>query len=570
MKITKIEIENYKSIRHLVIEPNQGINAFVGENSVGKSNIFNAVTWLLGPVFPSFNSTLPNEHWNGDENNKIKISLTYDDGNTLELAEEWFTSRRDLKSGLNFNSNYCTSETRENYCSAYLDLDRQIQDYLPSNRWTLIGRILQQINEDFKSEQNDHGELKSEILKNKLVEIRDDILFSVGRTSSTSRDGLMDKFLSILQKESALQLNRPESEFQIDLSLYDPWNFYRTLQLLVSEKDLDMPPLQASALGMGIQASISIAVLKPYSEIKIKNKTPIFIDEPELFLHPQAQRNFYNELVKIAEDKIDPETGKVFEGVQIFYNTHSPNFIRADRFNEVFVVRKNSASGTYLNHAKPKEFVTDLKYRKNITTTENDLLLHFKNAYENTGDSQNANEAFFARKVLLVEGQTESLVLPYFFNLLGYDYVKEGISIVRCGSKGELDRFFRLYNELGIPTYIIFDGDKNHEATESEAETIIKNRGIFELFGEQADWPDGNPTERYLGFETEIEDNLGFQATKDNAIDLFKKVKEKIVSKDDLPKWAQQLVLKLDSLNTPITSVLILEDPSLLDDNLPF
>jgi putative ATP-dependent endonuclease of OLD family len=570
MKITKIEIENYKSIRHLVIEPNQGINAFVGENSVGKSNIFNAVTWLLGPVFPSFNSTLPNEHWNGDENNKIKISLTYDDGNTLELAEEWFTSRRDLKSGLNFNSNYCTSETRENYCSAYLDLDRQIQDYLPSNRWTLIGRILQQINEDFKSEQNDHGELKSEILKNKLVEIRDDILFSVGRTSSTSRDGLMDKFLSILQKESALQLNRPESEFQIDLSLYDPWNFYRTLQLLVSEKDLDMPPLQASALGMGIQASISIAVLKAYSEIKIKNKTPIFIDEPELFLHPQAQRNFYNELVKIAEDKIDPETGKVFEGVQIFYNTHSPNFIRADRFNEVFVVRKNSASGTYLNHAKPKEFVTDLKYRKNITTTENDLLLHFKNAYENTGDSQNANEAFFARKVLLVEGQTESLVLPYFFNLLGYDYVKEGISIVRCGSKGELDRFFRLYNELGIPTYIIFDGDKNHEATESEAETIIKNRGIFELFGEQADWPDGNPTERYLGFETEIEDNLGFQATKDNAIDLFKKVKEKIVSKDDLPKWAQQLVLKLDSLNTPITSVLILEDPSLLDDNLPF
>lgn len=570
MKITKIEIENYKSIRHLVIEPNQGINAFVGENSVGKSNIFNAVTWLLGPVFPSFNSTLPNEHWNGDENNKIKISLTYDDGNTLELAEEWFTSRRDLKSGLNFNSNYCTSETRENYCSAYLDLDRQIQDYLPSNRWTLIGRILQQINEDFKSEQNDHGELKSEILKNKLVEIRDDILFSVGRTSSTSRDGLMDKFLSILQKESALQLNRPESEFQIDLSLYDPWNFYRTLQLLVSEKDLDMPPLQASALGMGIQASISIAVLKAYSEIKIKNKTPIFIDEPELFLHPQAQRNFYNELVKIAEDKIDPETGKVFEGVQIFYNTHSPNFIRADRFNEVFVVRKNSASGTYLNHAKPKEFVTDLKYRKNITTTENDLLLHFKNAYENTGDSQNANEAFFARKVLLVEGQTESLVLPYFFNLLGYDYVKEGISIVRCGSKGELDRFFRLYNELGIPTYIIFDGDKNHEATESEAETIIKNRGIFELFGEQADWSDGNPTERYLGFETEIEDNLGFQATKDNAIDLFKKVKEKIVSKDDLPKWAQQLVLKLDSLNTPITSVLILEDTSMLDDNLPF
>jgi putative ATP-dependent endonuclease of OLD family len=59
----------------------------------------------------------------------------------------------------------------------------------------------------------------------------------------------MDQFTEILQKESAKQLNREESSFSIDLSLYDPWNFYRTLQLLVKEKDMDMQ-FQASSLGM--------------------------------------------------------------------------------------------------------------------------------------------------------------------------------------------------------------------------------------------------------------------------------------------------------------------------------
>lgn len=560
MKIRSIKIENYKSIKKLKFNPNAKLNAFIGENSVGKSNIFNAINWITGPVFPSFNSTLPVDHWQGDEDNKIKIRLEYNDGNYLELAEEWEYNngyRSETKSGLNFCGGYIKSEQRELYCNAYLDVDRQIKDYLPSNRWTLIGRILQQINYEFNNETTPEGEFKSEVFKKRLINIRDEVLFSVGRTSLESKDGLMDKFLSIIQRESASQLNRKESEFQIDLSLYDPWNFYRTLQLLVDETDTDMPPLQASALGMGIQASITIAVLKAYAELKIQNKTPIFIDEPELFLHPQAQRNFYNELIKMSEDKKDEETGEEIEGLQIFYCTHSPNFLRADRFNEIFLVRKDKNKGTYLNFAKPEEFIEDLENRKGVKSSSEEFFLYSRNAYENTGDSQKANEAFFARKIILVEGQTECFILPYFFKLASFDYVKEGISIVRCGTKGELDRFFRLYNEFGIPTYVIFDGDKHHEGTEEEESTKNKNIDITSLFGEPQEWTDGTVTNRYLGFETFIEENLGYKANKkDNVVKLFIEVKERIKTCDDLPRWVTEVITKIKSLESPLSSVL--------------
>lgn len=576
MKIKKIIIDNYKSIKHLEIIPELGLNAFIGENSVGKSNIFDAITWLLGPVYPSFNSTMNQDHWKGIKNNKIKIRIYYYGNDYLELSEEWFDYKGEPKSGLNLSSRYINNDDREKYCSAYLGIDREIQDYLPSNKWSLIGRILQQINQCFEKEEiniskNGQNVLKKDYLKSKLQNIRDEILFSVGRKNN-NKNGLMDRFIKILQEESAKQLNREESSFSIDLSLYDPWNFYRTLQLLVKENDMDME-FQASSLGMGIQASITIAVLKAYADLNLPSKTPIFIDEPELFLHPQAQRNFYNILRDMTIDKRDGMGKIIQEGLQIFYTTHSPNFIRTDKFNEIFIVRKTNDKGTFINKANVDEFIVDLKNRKNINSDKEEMFLHFKNSYENTGDSQKANEAFFAKKIILVEGQSESLILPYFFDLIKFDYIKEGISIVRCGCKSEIDRFFRLYNESGIPCYIIFDGDKHHKGTKEEIKTIEKNKEILNLFDIiDQEWPDGKVNERFFGFEKEFEDSLNLSISKDiKGLELFIKVKEKIQNEKQLPVWVSQIINKIENLNSPLSSVLMLDDTNnIIDEEMPF
>ena len=65
MHIQRVLIQNYKSVKKVEIEPSPLINVFIGENSVGKSNIFDAITWPLGPVYPSFNSTTPADHFQG-------------------------------------------------------------------------------------------------------------------------------------------------------------------------------------------------------------------------------------------------------------------------------------------------------------------------------------------------------------------------------------------------------------------------------------------------------------------------------------------------------------------------
>lgn len=554
MRIKRVKIQNYKSIKELDFTPSIKLNVFIGENGVGKSSIFEAINWLLGPIYPTFNATTKQDHYLGDENNKILIRLEFDTNESLELNEYKETGGQ-VKSGLFYNDhNYnCKGEIREKFCSAYINTERQIVDYLPSNRWSLLGRILLDINKRFLEETTDDGEAKSDRLKRELDRIRDELLFSVKDDDGTD---IMRKFTNILQEESARQMNLKPDDFQLNFNLYDPWNFYKTLQILVREPDIGLT-FQASQLGTGAQAAITIAILRAYSEIKLGGYNPIFIDEPELYLHPQAQRNFYKILRKIADEK----------NIQIFYITHSPYLIYLEYFDEIFVVRRNREKGTNIRYADVDKFIEDLRIRKGIDTSAENLKLYFKKAYEQTADSLSSLEAFFATKVVLVEGDSEALILPYFFEKAGFDYTKEKITVVKCGSKNELDRFFRLYSEFGIPCFVMFDGDKdkNDEVTHK---TI--NNELFDVLGDTniTDFPDNEVHEHYLGFENDFNHALSLASFNNiynennpqkspKGLKLFLKVKAQIEDGDvQLPSWVEKIQHKIQELADDVESAL--------------
>lgn len=205
--------------------------------------------------------------------------------------------------------------------------------------------------------------------------------------------------------------------------------------------------------------------------------------------------------------------------------------------------------------------MVDLRLRKGINTDEANIMLQYKNAYEETGDTQKANEGFFAKKIILVEGQSESLVLPYLFEKLNYDYIGKGVTIVRCGDKEELDRFYRLYTEFGIPCYMIFDGDRQNEGTEAEAGSIAKNRAILSLFGVGIDFPNNTVQEKYLGFERTFDQNLGL-ITNQKGLALFKQVRREIPGVPQVPAWVQEVITRVEALNENTTSALLRPAPA--------
>lgn len=551
MRIIRIVIENYKSISKIDIKTDNPVNVFIGENSVGKSNIFSAIEWILGPIYPSFNSFSKEDYYKGNMSLRVSVKLYFDDGNYLEMTNKWYDSYKNVKSGLNLNGNkYVSDDIRQKYVSAFIGVDRKINANPATNRWSLLGRLLRDINDRFMNEEvidpNDERNYikKSDLFKYKMSEIRDEILFSV---NDNDGNNIMKQFTDILGKETAKQLNRTPEDFSIDLNMYDPWNYYRTLQIIVNEAETGMTFL-ASDLGMGVQASITIAILKAYSKLKLNNQTPILIDEPELFLHPQGRRNFYKIIRELADN-----------GTQVFITTHSSEFIDLRHFNEIFVVRKTYDKGTYIRFADPNDFVADYMVRyPDRKTTKDEILELYNNAFENTGDSMKSSEAMFARKIILVEGESETIILPYFFDLIGFDHILNGITIVRCGGKNEIDRFYRLYSEFGIPCYVIFDGDYQNTGTKDEQSTIKKNKNILSLFNEEMDFPDNEVHDKYLGFTYRLEENLGIGSVGKNvkALNLYRKVKDNIFFDFDVPEWVYKVRDKIMEMDDESDSVL--------------
>lgn len=496
MKITRVKIENYRSIKSLEFRPKK-LCAIVGENNVGKSNIFSALNFILGPTFPTEKGLGNDDFYLRDPERKIKIEVDLEifetaSSKNITLSFSWDDTARggprySMRKFSNSHSSYINDEERQKYALVHLGTDRKISEYMPSNRWTLLGRLLLDINEEFKSDSSRVANFEAEMKK-----IRDDLLFNV--------EGFRE-LVEIVKNESASQLSKSPDDFEVDFQLYDPWHFYRTLQIIVKEaikQGEDKISFQASQMGMGLQSSLTIALLRAYAKIKKSDKAVIAIEEPEIFLHPQAQRHFYNLLRDIAY----PSLG---EGIQIIYCTHSPLFVDIEYFDEVCLVRKDideeGETTTTITQLNIEDFIKDLKARWNKDATEDTIRERFRNAF-----SPRRNEGFFAKKVVIVEGETEEYALPIYADALGYSFDSNGVSIISAGGKNELDRLFRIFNEFAIPTYIIFDGDKEKDMGGNSKE---QTKRLLEMFNEPVnDYPATDVKDRYAVFEVDFETTL--------------------------------------------------------------
>jgi len=101
------------------------------------------------------------------------------------------------------------------------------------------------------------------------------------------------------------------------------------------------------------------------------------------------------------------------------------------------------------------------------------------------------NEGFFASKIILVEGLTEEYSLPIYADALpNCAFDPQGISVVECGGKGAMDRLYRIFNELHIPCYTLFDYDSGN----LDKNIIDKSKELLALAGE----PQGAPQSLFV------------------------------------------------------------------------
>ena len=200
------------------------------------------------------------------------------------------------------------------------------------------------------------------------------------------------------------------------------------------------------------------------------------IDEPELYQHPNRQRHLAEVFLQVSEGEIPG----VAASTQVLYTTHSPLFVRLDRFDDIRVVRKSfpgpgQPGTTFVRSATLDAIAKELE---EATDTGNEFTAETLKPRLQSVMTPIVNEGFFADVVVLVEGDSDRAAIEGAARAMKHNFVADGIAVIPCSGKDNLDRPLIIFRGLGIPTYVVWDGDKTKQehdsATNQRLRRILK------------------------------------------------------------------------------------------------
>jgi len=187
----------------------------------------------------------------------------------------------------------------------------------------------------------------------------------------------------------------------------------------------------------------------------------LLIEEPELFLHPHAQRRLDASLRSLASSPSH----------QLILCTHSPQFINMNEYKHIAIVSKPSAvAGSKARQCTAELFAGE----DNASRKRRFNMAHWINPER--------AEMFFARRIALVEGPTERVAIPFAGERL--QCFDPEVSIIDCGSKYNLPLYMEVAGTFNLDHIVIHDEDPVNESLEGDA--LEKARRTFKLNDEIA------------------------------------------------------------------------------------
>lgn len=273
---------------------------------------------------------------------------------------------------------------------------------------------------------------------------------------------------------------------------------------VIYQTDGQKPWLPLLRHGQGVQSLSVMFVFKAFIELLLselyrpESEAVLALEEPETHLHPQAARSLFRHIGSLPGQKIA--------------STHSPYFLQHVPFRDIRVVRSSSGGTTIFS--LPREFRCQLPHMPALTpiiAASGDLIEydsglgelvvhgvlpqnHFQSlliAYHGSPDTAEHHailrklkdksvefiaddelvqletfarrirgEIFFARKWLLVEGQSEYHLAHGMARAMNFDLDENGTAVIDFQNNGSPQAFASLARALGYPWAMVVDGDQ--------------------------------------------------------------------------------------------------------------
>jgi len=464
MYLSNITIENFRCFgegpNRFELSLKSGLTALVGENDVGKTAVVDALRFILGTTDQEW-YRLDDSDFQG-ENTSLGIKivcrfeglsesdqrsfleyLTYKKekpGDPLLLinwtAKDVGDSRRgkqyrriEVHSGKDGAGPALSPEARELLRATYLRPLRDAEQALSAGRGSRLSQILHNTTNIQKGDAFD-PEIDIASINPKTLNV-----LGIGDLANAlieKQEGVVETRTKIDEHLGSLSLHGKSLNSDIKVSGAIASDKVRLQQLL---EKLDLELGGSGKVGLGSNNLLFIACELLLLAEETEGLKLLLIEEPEAHLHTQRQLRMMRFLEKQAEEN----------QIQILVTTHSPNLASAIRLSNLVTIQ----SGKAFSLAEGKTNLQRSDYR---------FLERFL-------DVTKAN-LFFARGVMIVEGDAENILLPTVAKIMQRDFTEHGVSIVNVGGVG-LRRYARIFQredtstegELDIPVACVTDMD---------------------------------------------------------------------------------------------------------------
>lgn len=450
MGINSIKIFNLLSFKELIINDIKDINCFVGRNNTGKSNLMKLIRFFymklegkrelppklftnysaFGSITIKYDTSrirkIVTSLTNRNKSNFFKhiYNVLFKDENDLDLFSN-NDKNTNFELTLKIYSNDRISWSTEdqqilniiNYLYPFFEIEtRHIDLYDWNKLWYLISKLKSFNVKNLKREEI------IEFFDNKLTGgsgAYNEYLSKIQKATETSKYNYREKVLNYVKvglKGQTFLIDGEELNIQSDgTNSYNYIEIFCNLLISLTRRDYIMPIL--------------------------------YIDEPEIGLHPKRNEELIYNLHKIyisfKKTKSEKQTGKYKTPYpKIIFSTHSPNIVK-------YIIKLFEEEQQILHFSKDK---SNSSVVKKMNSTYDDK--RFLNTF-----SDNEARLFFSDSILFVEGQTE---LELFSNkklIEKFEHLKK--VDIYLSNNNVLSKYINpSYANTSIPYVFLFDLDK--------------------------------------------------------------------------------------------------------------